>query len=228
MKASRLRNPYVAVMREGALSYGGSQSWSENAMIQKYGCGVAAGTDLLLYLSLYKESCASSLLGKMTEGSGILETEQYLECAKKMRHSYFPVIPYFGMPGWLLCASINRYFQCAKIPLKASFGVLGRNIWNRISAMLAHDIPVILAVGPNFPIPWKRHKLALYEKNGKGQYLPAAEICAHFVTVTGMDEAYMKVSSWGREYYIDREEFVGYVRKYSSFLVSNVCYIRKR
>ena len=81
-------------------------------MIQKYGCGVAAGTDLLLYLSLYKESCASSLLGKMTEGSGILETEQYLECAKKMRHSYFPVIPYFGMPGWLLCRHQSLFPVC--------------------------------------------------------------------------------------------------------------------
>ncbi len=227
MKTCRLKNPYVAVMRDGILSYGGSQSWSDKTMIKKYGCGVAAGTDLLLYLSLHKESCASSFLGKMAEGNGILETDRYLECTETMR-SYFPVIPFFGMPGWLLAAGINRYFRCGRIPLKASFGVLGRNIWNRISAMLVHDIPVILAVGPNFPIPHKRHKLMLYEKNSRGTYQPSMEISAHFVTVTGMDENYMKVSSWGREYYIDRQEFLNYVRKYSSFLVSNICYIRKK
>lgn len=228
MKTGRLKNPYIAVMREGSLSYGGNQSWSDSRMMKKYGCGVTAGTDLLLYLSLYKDFCASSFLEKITGGTGILETGQYLECTRRMKNRYFPLIPFFGMPGWLLAAGINRYFRKEGIPLKASFCVRGGKLWNRISAMLAHDIPVILAVGPNFPIPGKRHKLDLYEKDGRGNYRTACQVCAHFVTVTGMDGDYLKISSWGKEYYIDCQEYFSYVRKYSSFLVSNLCYIRKR
>ena len=69
-----------------------------------------------------------------------------MELAETMRRHYFPVIPGLGMPGWLLSGGVNRYFRANRIPLKVSFGVLGRNFRNRIGAMLAHDIPVILAV----------------------------------------------------------------------------------
>ncbi len=68
-----------------------------------------------------------------------------------MRKKYFPIIPGLGIPGWLLGIEVNRYFIKNRIPLKAVFGVRSRNIPNRIKAMLAHDIPVILAIGPNFP-----------------------------------------------------------------------------
>ena len=54
MKTVRLKHPYVAVMKEGSLSYGGNQGWLSGNLIKKYGCGVIAGTDALLYLNLYK------------------------------------------------------------------------------------------------------------------------------------------------------------------------------
>ena len=66
------------------------------------------------------------------------------------------MIPHFGMAGWMLVLGLNRYFSHERIGLRAAFGVLPRNLWVRISAMLAHDIPVILLVGPNFPrCVWK-------------------------------------------------------------------------
>ncbi|MFQ7549242.1 MAG: hypothetical protein ACLRMZ_01540 [Blautia marasmi] len=43
-----------------------------------------------------------------------------------------------------------------------------------------------------------------------------------------MDETWMRVSSWGKEYYINRQEYYNYVRKHSSFLISNICYIKSR
>ena len=54
MKTIRLKYPYVAVMKDGKLSYGGNQSWFQGKILKKYGCGVIAGTDVLLYLNLHK------------------------------------------------------------------------------------------------------------------------------------------------------------------------------
>ncbi|MCA5962640.1 hypothetical protein LC724_22785 [Blautia sp. RD014234] len=94
--------------------------------------------------------------------------------------------------------------------------------------MLAHDIPVILLVGPNFPFVWGKHRLNMYHRSPEGEYSPSCQIKAHFVTVTGMDDTWMRVSSWGKEYYINRQEYVNYVKKHSSFLISNICYIKSR
>lgn len=226
MSAGRLKYPYVAVTREGRLSYGGNQSWGKSAVFKKYGCGAIAGTDVLLYLSLHKDYCKGKEFKEENE-NGIFEVETYMEIVKGMKRKYFPLIPGFGMPGWLLAAGINRYFRVNRIPLKASFGVLGRNIWNRMHAMLSHDIPVILAVGPNFPIPCKKHKLTFYEKTG-GNYRESCKTAAHYVTATGIEEQWIRISSWGQEYYINMNEYMDYVKKHSCFLVSNIFYIRKK
>ena len=44
--------------------------------------------------------------------------------------------------------------------------------------------------------------------------------------MTGIDEKCLKISSWGREYYIDREEYMSYIRRHSGSLVSNIVKIR--
>lgn len=227
METGRLKNPYIAVMKDGKLSYGGNQGWGKGKTLQKYGCGVIAGTDMLLYLSLHKEYCKGREFKSQGLESGIPEADVYMEAVKKMRRKYFPVIPGFGMPGWLLCAGMNRYFLKNRIPLKASFGMLGRYMDSRGSAMLTHDIPVILAVGPNFPIPLRKHKLTFYEKQGEA-YKAVCQVSAHYVVVTGWEGQWLQISSWGKKYYICQWEYQEYVRKHSSFLVSNICYIRKR
>ena len=226
MKTVRLKHPYVAVMKEGSLSYGGNQGWLSGNLIKKYGCGVIAGTDALLYLNLYKEYCRGKEF-KEEEDNGIWEEEKYKELIKIMHRRYFPVIPGFGMPVWFLAAGLNGYFRRSRIPLKVSFGVLGRNIWNRTAAMLAHDIPVILAIGPNLSIFRRKNKLNFYVKKGE-EYTCACQAAAHFVTVTAMEGNYLKISSWGKEYFIDMQEYMDYVKRHSSFFVSNVFYIRKR
>ena len=74
MKTVRLKYPYVAVMKDGSLSYGGNQGWFSGNVLKKYGCGVIAGTDVLLYLSFHKEYCRSKEF-KEEEDSGIWEEE---------------------------------------------------------------------------------------------------------------------------------------------------------
>lgn len=225
MEWAKLKNPYIAVMADERLSYGGNQGWGKQKSLSKYGCGVIAGTDLLLYLGLHKNYCQRKEF--KTEENGIWEMEIYMEIVKAMKRKYLPVIPGLGMPGWVLSGGINRYFRINRIPLKISFGVFRRNLRNRISAMLAHDIPVILAVGPNFPIPVKKYKLPYYEKTGE-TYRRAGQMAAHFVTITGMEGQWVRISSWGKKYYINLGEYEEYVRKHSCFFTSNIFYVRKR
>ena len=50
MSEHALKNEFISVSKEGLVSYGGNQTWSENAVIRKCGCGVISSLDLLLYL----------------------------------------------------------------------------------------------------------------------------------------------------------------------------------
>lgn len=227
MIEGKLKHPYIAVMKEGKLSYGGNQEWWKKRTMSAYGCGVIAATDVLLYLDLHKAYCQSGEFQDREKGNGILETDEYQKCADAIRRKYFPIIPGLGIPGWLLGIEMNWYFIKNRIPLKTFFGVRGRSMPNRIKAMLAHDIPVILAIGPNFPIPSKKHKLAFYEKREEG-YEKTSGAAAHFVVITGFEGEWLRISSWGKEYYINFYEYQNYVKKYSCGLISNICYIKKK
>ena len=116
---------------------------------------------------------------------------RFMKCVETMRKNTF-LLFWSRNSSWLLGMKLNRYFIKNRIPLKAAFGVRSRNIPNRIKAMLAHDIPVILAIGQNFPIPLRKHKLAFYNKTEEG-YEKIAETAAHFVVVTGFESEWLGV-----------------------------------
>lgn len=50
MEEHTLKGEYISVLKDGRLSYGGSQRWSDSPVLRGYGCGVIAALDLLLYL----------------------------------------------------------------------------------------------------------------------------------------------------------------------------------
>lgn len=170
MKRYRLCNPFPSIEKEGSLSYGGNQNWSSSKTIRKCGCGVIAGTDLLLYLDLNKQRCRTKFFEEVQDSNGIIEREQYLKYVHKMRRDYLPLIPHFGMPGWVLVVGLNAYLAKYHTGLTASWGFGRKKLWNRMSAMLSHDIPVILSIGPNLPFFRKKEKLNLYQKNSMGQF----------------------------------------------------------
>ena len=71
------------------------------------------------------------------------------------------------MPGWVLVVGLNAYLAKYHTGLTASWGFGRKKLWNRMSAMLSHDIPVILSIGPNLPFFRKKEKLNLYQKKLK-------------------------------------------------------------
>lgn len=207
-----LENTFIHIKGKEEIAFGGNQAWFQHKFLKNSGCGVISATDLLLHM----------------QGKRQMTETEYLEFAKKLWWKYFPVIPGFGMNGLTLMAGLNRYFHKHGISKKAFWGISGKKMLPRMDAMLSQDLPVILAVGPNFPFFWGKQKLVFYTKTTDGKYVPSAKTKAHYVTVIGRDGVYWQISSWGKEYYIDIREYRAYVKHYSSPLVSNIICIQEK
>lgn len=206
----RLKNPFHYVETKSELAYGGNQMWFPYKFLRKTGCGVISAADVLLHIQRKER----------------ISEREYVDFAKKLWFHYLPVIPGFGMNGLTLTIGMNRYFYKQGLPYRACWKLSGRKMLSRIDQMLSKDIPVILSVGPNFPFVWKKEKLNFYTKLNDEKYIPTTKTKAHFVTVTGRDGIWLQISSWGKEYYIDIREYREYVKQHSSFLVSNIIYVK--
>ena len=208
-----LKKTYLQVENGGHLSYGGCQMRSDQAAIRKCGCGPVAALDLLHYLT-------------DAEGCAPLPSAQYNEELRFLCRRYFPLIPNSGINGLMLCIGVNRLFRDRGLPYRTVWAASGEKLWERIREMLEHDLPVILSVGPNFPAVWEKEKLRFYIRHPNGCFRPAVSTRSHYISVTGMDDDWLRISSWGREYYISRREYEEYVRRHSAYLFSNILYIQ--
>lgn len=211
MKGSKLKNPYVSVRTENGKSFGGNQEWFPHSYLRQVGCGVIGAADVVLYL----------------KNEIFLTKEQYLAAASRLWKHYIPVIPGFGVNGLMLIIGLNFYFRKEGFPFFASWQFYGKKTYRMIDRMLADDLPVILAVGPNFPKIWKKERLTLYAKKADGSFYAASSARAHYVTVTGREGRWIRVSSWGKEYFINLKEYDHYVRTGSSLLVCGIVRIHK-
>ena len=210
-----LKNPYLCVSGGIRPSYGGSQMNSGNPTIRRCGCGPVAALDTVWYL-------------EHRGSSEPMPIKEYNRQLIKLCRRYFPLIPPFGINGLLFVAGLNRLFHDRKLPFRASWMMSGTRLWERVEDMLLRDCPVILSVGPNFPAFWQNNRLPFYTRNADGSFRKTAATKGHFVTATGIDPVWVRVSSWGREYYINREEYERYTRAHSNYAFSNLVYIKER
>ena len=207
-----LRKPYVRVQHDGVCTYGGSQMLSDIKSIRTCGCGPVAALDTVLYLS-----------GEQEKPIPLAEYNKKLE---SICRRYFPLLPPFGINGVFLAAGMNQLLRKRGLPYRASWAFSGKKFFARMEEMLSRDIPVIFSVGPNFPAVWHKNKLPFYRRRADGSFYPCNSTVAHYVTATGLDPEWIRISSWGTEYYIKREEYRQYIQKYSANLVSNVLFLR--
>lgn len=215
-----LKHPYIGVMTANGVSFGGDQRRSADPVVRRCGCGLVAVTDLLLYLSRYHPDCAIPSLAA-PEGEAL--TQQRYDALTLRLRRYFPLLYPTGIPGFLLAAGLNRLFRRWHLPYAARWGVPPAVLFETVEEMLRQDLPVILAVGGNFPCIWRKDRLPMRREGGGA----AAAVRAHYVTVTAMDGDTLTVSSWGKKYTISRRAYSRYVRQSSSALVSNLLYLRK-
>ncbi|MBR5427192.1 MAG: hypothetical protein IK118_02485 [Clostridia bacterium] len=220
-----IQNNYISVASGLRRSFGGNQMSSSSRTMREVGCGVIAALDLLLYLCRFHSGSACDFFAEAAE-DGCIDEHEYDELAQKLSRRFFPMIPKLGINGLMLAAGLNRFFRYYRLPFRAAWGIGSARLFEEIGRMLENDIPVILSVGPNFPLFWQKHQLSFYAERADGTLFRACGIKSHYVTVTGIDDERLQISSWGREYYIDRGEYLDYIRRRSGSIVSNIVKIR--
>ena len=221
-----LKNPYISIEYDNDVSFGGNQRMADSNTIKKCGCGEIAALDLLVYLTKY-HGCFSGAEVKTLSLFNVIPKEKYNAVLKKLSRSYFPVIPGHGMNGLGLMTGMLLYFKRYSLPYSCYWCISDKGIWDKVEHMLSQDLPVIMSIGPNFPKIWNNKKLALYTKNNE-EYRHVSSVKAHFITVTGIDEHWLEVSSWGKRFYINRRLYEEYVSNNSAALVSNILYVSKK
>ena len=211
---------------DGRRLYGGAQNLLPRKSIRDSGCGLISSANLLAYLTRFHD-LRDGLFDQIIRLDPIPLTDFNRACMRLCRGFLRP-LPRVGMTGTGVAMGLNREFRRRNIPYRASWCFRARPMWERMESMLCRDLPVILAIGPNLPRFWRRKKLALYRRKPDGSMRPAARIKAHFVTVTAMDGEWLTVSSWGREFYINRAEYADYAKRFSSPWFSNILLLRER
>lgn len=227
MVEHRLLHSFPAEDNKGLLTYGGSQLLSDSAVIRKCGCGVVAAADLLLYLHRHRRGCTAELFNRYSAERSV-DVEDYNQILKTLCRRYFPLTPPVGINGLGLCYGLNRFFRQNAINLNARWGVSYHRLWSSIEYMIDSDIPVIFAVGPNFPQVWQNDTIGLYTRLPNGSYKKIGTVKAHFMSVTAISDMWLTMSSWGHKYFINRPEYENYVKTNSSKLVCNIVYIEPR
>ena len=220
-----LKHPFFFVNDGARTYYGGSQKLLTRTYTQKMGCGVICAANILLYLGRYAEGCDRGPFAELAREDPIPAAEFGRRCDALQRR-YMQVMPHFGLTGLQLTWGLNRYCRRYGLPYRMRWQLGKRDFWQHIREMLEADIPATLAIGPNFPAFWGRHKLRFYLRHPEG-YRPVVSTKAHFVTITGMNGEWLRISSWGREYFINRREYDDYVSAHSAWLVSNIGLMRR-
>ena len=167
-----LQHPYISVRFDGHGSYGGGQQFSKNRMVKRCGCGVVAATDLLLYVNRYHHETEIPPFRDLPR-EGPIPFPAYDACLQQMRKSYFPMIPYAGVNGLMLAAGMQLFFRRWNLPFSAKWCFGHARLWDRIETMLRADLPVIMSVGPNFPIVWGNKRACFYVNRREEGLVPA-------------------------------------------------------
>ena len=229
VNTTELKKPYISV--EG--SFGGNQRWlrkgqDKASTLSDYGCGLISANDVILHIS---------------DRTANTSKERYIAAIRKLNRRYFHILPWLGLSGLMLSLYMKIFLLIHRKSLGKSFkvrwAVLPHNILSRIREMLSGDIPVILSIGPGI-IRGRKEKLTFYaatpDKSSNGDdisFSPATSTKDHYVNVTGIYETedgviYLEISSWGKRYYVNFDEYMTFIKKHDNFLFSNILYIKPR
>lgn len=221
-----LKHSLLSVRKGTVTTCGGSQMLSDDKTVRYCGCGLVSALDVLEYLHRCHADGRSEFFAEKTDGQ--FTWEEYEPFAEHLRRKYLPLVYPFGINGLSLAAGMDRYFRKYDLPYRVRWSAPRGKLWQSLDAMLEQDIPAILSIGIGFPNLWHRHRLPFYQKNADGSFVKAADACSHYVTVTGLTQEWLCISSWGREYYISRKEFEAHSKDDSCELLSNIVYITRR
>ncbi len=216
---------FTVLEEENRIGYGGSQKWYSDENDDKYGCGIAACADVALYLMCKNRQYSDKAFEiKEADGEYLVRKQDFIRLSERLRRTCLPIIPKFGVNSFVMALGMNKFFISRHMPFRCYWKVTRGNRWELVKDMLLRDVPVVLAVGANFPVVWGKHRVNLYSRNEQGGVMSTA-VKAHYVVITAIDDEWLTISSWGRKYYIRRKEFDEYVRRYSGNMYSNILVI---
>ena len=204
---------YIRIHTQTGPIYGGNQNLFPDRKLSGFGCGLIVAADVSLYLQ-----------GR----TSFRRLADYVEYVREIERDFF-YLPRLGMNGIMLALGMNRVCRRQNLPYRAHWHLLpmGQADLQVMRSMLRQQIPVILAIGPNFPHILGQEKVKLYQKKRQGQLAVASNVQKHFLTITEITEdGWMKVSSWGKIYYLSWEEVLTYARKKSMPFFTNYLQIR--
>ena len=242
MKKIGLNGDYIQIKRgNGSLSFGGDQNFFQvpeasvtDLKKKQYGCGIVAFADLLLYLGTNDEKFL--IKENIDYVKRELSERSYKEYFNRIYDIIGGIIGNYGISGLTIWNRFNKVARRNGWKLRAKWGFSRKKLFSRIEEMLKRNIPVILCIPMMLLKKDRDDKLALYirrfdDKTKQYQYQIAERTNAHYVTVTGIlyenEKKYLKVSSWGKEYYIDFEEYDTYINThFLGKILGNILYVR--
>ena len=222
-----LQHPLCTVVHTGGLTRGGSQMLSENDKIRMGGCGIVAAAEVLIYLCRYHNCDGRELLGDIPFTDPV-PMDSYNLLLRKITASYIPLLTRSGVNGLVLTGGLNLIFLKHGFPWHGVWCMGKNSFFDNVAEQLGRDVPVIMSVGPNLPNLWGKNRLDFYTLRQDGQCEKAAAVNSHYVIATGIDDEWIRISSWGRTFYINRKEYSEYIRRYSGSIVCNLLRITKK
>lgn len=225
--------------------------YSNDYILRNYGCGTIATADMFLYLALQSESMQSPETTAALKGGRQVKYENYDPYIRIINDKYTKTRHFIAVLGPKVASAINSYSDHYGLGLKASWKLklTYYDMYDMIEEMLRGDIPVILSIGPNFPNLWGKKGVPFYERkeidyqetDGKNQvkskpyYYQAIkqEVNGHYVTITGIvkddiaGRVMLRISSWGKMYYINYEEYRDYIDTAGSTWTSSIVQVKK-
>lgn len=251
---SILNSNYVPIiLPNGRSSYGGNQGWFDKTkrfsidyILHNYGCGTIAACDLFLYWAIQNSSYNNEET-KLALKNGMINQDDYINYVYRIHLAYTRTPRWLGVLGPKLAHAINVYNKSYNIKYRASWKwkLSYDEMLDNIINMLENDIPVIFSVGPNTPNLWGKKEVNLYaksEENDKvsndsskdeNKYIKVKSVNGHYMTITGITidgttgRIILCVSSWGKKYYIDYDEYRDYINKYGGTYTSSMVYINR-
>lgn len=251
----KLTGEYIRVKRrDGRITCGGDQNFFAGApersadwRKQKLGCGITALGDLFLYLAGRE---GKSLTGERAGGTNgrqpgeLFSEKEYRAYYNRIYRLAGGIAPWAknGLSILRMQLTFNRMARRQGWKLRARWGMSYARLLGRMEEMLGRDIPVILCIPFMVFGRDKKKGVSFYEKR-EGAYHRACTVSAHYVVVLGIlrekDVSWLRISSWGREYYVNWEQYCALLRppfgkqplyglcfRFLETILGNILYIR--
>ena len=208
-------------------SYGGNQGWfvdSAFGNLSRQGCGVIAAVDTMLYLIGKNEAAIESYSKIVSDFCHERRLSRFfmkeISIRKYGNNSFAIGIIPIQMSGF-----INKRMKAYGIKKRFKWnGIHGhKDMYQKMKAMISMNNPVIWSLYS----PKRMLKLYIRTDSADGFLYSGQSVNNHYVTATAILEGYVpehprmiEISSWGKRYYIDYDEYLKYVGK---SLISGYC-----